>query len=296
MNTNEKESIEQHAKGNTDNRQSDKSYFRGTRTMTILLLTVFGVGFTIAAGFAVNHLTNIGSYEHTRRAFYWMIPALVFFSLIVLLTTWEYLVKPAHDAQMQAERKAASKSPFEISVDIVMGDATRKTQQPVGWYEWIRPQMGQIISPIHRFLTIRITNRQKVISMVKTYRVEALTTDNEWVKLTRMSGTNGIIYWDGDIKEANRVDLIALDHVLESRKMAPDETLEGWAFFELPVDIPMRQPMRVYVQDFGGAEFSQVVEAPTGGGDFAQGMGFTGAGHKDLSKMTLKFYSEVEQP
>src|SRR5437867_3814606 len=130
-----------------------------------------------------------------------------------------------------------------------------------------------MLSPVHQMIAIRLTNRQSVRSMIETYTVEIQTGNGDWIKLIRIDGTRGELYFitKGNPKEAKLVQIAKLDSVLYARTIDPGETVEGVAFFELPKSVEEdNPPLRVYVKDFGGAEMTQIIPSQPQS-DFAQG-------------------------
>lgn len=185
----------------------------------------------------------------------------------------------------------ANAAPFAIAIGTGLGTDQRAVNKAATWYSWYQSPLGDTLSPVHRMMVIRITNRQAVRSQIETYRVEAKTADGRWVRLTWMDGQRGGVYWIfGDARNATHIDIVKLDSVLSNQVLMPNETVEGWAFFEIPENIPLRQPLRVYVKDFGGAEITQEVARPI---EFAQGAGLGQLGTRDLSNAVLRYYSEV---
>jgi hypothetical protein len=95
------------------------------------------------------------------------------------------------------------------------------------------------------------------------------------------------------MKHAMILQMPSLDSVLGDRVIAPRETIEGWAFFELPESISTKQPLRIYVKDFGGAEMIQ--EIPTSTESFSQGVGIKPIGSVDRTGFALRYYSEASR-
>jgi hypothetical protein len=178
--------------------------------------------------------------------------------------------------------------PFKIDIPVMLGQDDRN----FGAAFWLR--QANICSPIHRIMIIRITNQQSIRSMVETYTVETQRQNGTWAKLSHIDPTRGNVFMvEKDMRDATLLHVEALDNVLQNRAITPKETIEGWAFFELPEDIPMEQPLRIYVKDFGGAEIVEVINAAQSEG-FGQGAGFNVIqGKIDLSACAHRYYSET---
>jgi hypothetical protein len=215
-------------------------------------------------------------YENIRTGFFWLIPASCVLVIAILSGYWHNVVKPV----------AKAGNPFTVVV--VTKIATDHRALGPGF--WIRSNNSNARSPIHFLALIRITNLQSVRSMVETYRVEAQRADGTWIKLIRIPGDRGFVYLITDPKQATLLKLSTLDDALDNHAIGPNETVDGWAFFEYPEEIAVKR-LRVYLKDFGGAE--QQTPPIVGTDDFAQQGGFQGIAKTDLSDATVGYYSEI---
>jgi hypothetical protein len=234
-----------------------------------------------------------GGYDNIRTALWWGIGAYIFVGIGLVFAYKDYVIKPIREATHKEE--AGRSGPYAISVVGGMGTDKRAPNSGALWFGY-QSKFGQTLSPIHRMVFIRLTNLQSVRSMIETYRVEIQTTRGEWVRLTRIDGQTGSIYMIfGDPQKAILFDMAVLDSVLSNRVINPRETVEGAAFFELPENIELNRPLRIYVKDFGGAEMTQTIqEQPVG--DFSQGLGMRKLAMVDLSNSKVGYYSEAMLP
>ncbi len=244
----------------------------------------------IAAGIA-SLLVTVFFYYHKQTAACWLtFAAVVLFALAGCLQ-WQ--------KRIWESDSVVHNVPFAITIGTAFAASNRAVNDGAAWYSWYQPPPGgELISPIHWMMIVRITNRQPVRSQIETYRVEAKARDEKWTRLTWMDGESGGIYKiiDGNPKNAITLDMPKMDVILERRILAPNETVEGWVFLEYPENFiphPDAQPFRIYVKDLGGAETVQEVNSPLGqSSEFARGAGFRSLGKADLSGARIGYYSD----
>ena len=254
----------------------------------MLDIGMFVCGFFFAVGgLWISYLGVFGHLKSQRVLGLSVVFGSLFF---LLLGGYFYFLK-----QAGVSETATAPEPFSVTIGGQWGQGERNLLGSWFWlsYNW---KGRATLSPIHRLIFIRITNRQPVKSMIETYSVEAQTAKGDWVKLVWMDGQMGLVYWlSGDIRKAMLVTVPKLDSVLSNRALNPNETVDGWAFFEIPEDIALERPLRIYVKDLGGAEITETIENVPGN-SFTQG----GASVKtertlDLSddNPTVWYYSKV---
>lgn len=191
----------------------------------------------------------------------------------------------------QRLRALPKTSPFSVAIPVRLHQDERTLGGP--FCLDYRSRFGATLSPIHQMIFIRLTNLQPVRSMIETYRVETQNARGEWFKLIRMDGQIGSVYMiSDDLKKATLIKSEALDTVLINRSIAPNETVEGTAYFELPENAGPNAPLRIYVKDFGGAEVVQTIRHSQMA-DFAQGAVLYPVATVDLSNSRLMYYSEA---
>lgn len=145
----------------------------------------------------------------------------------------------------------------------------RQTRDINGAGFWMvhAPQGVQTASPISIALYVRYTNLQSVASMIDSYAVEVRDRNNVWIKLSRVSGKDGIVYSATDLSKALRVNMGegAFDRLLENRNIQPNETVRGWIFLELPKDIIVdnRDKWRFTMRDALGVETTEPMDQLT---------------------------------
>lgn len=242
-------------------------------------ITWVAIGLTIGAIF---YYRSGGNFERLRWAFI----ALGIETLIMLI------LRVAQDRRKRS--KETPRDPFEVILYNMMGSE----QRSLGGVFTYRAQTrgADVICPVHRMAHLRITNRQTVKSQIETYTVEALSDDERWVKLTRVRGNSGGIYWcDSTFTQCQAMDhASSLDTALSNRIKRPDETVDGWVFFELPEDVLLDTKYRIYIKDFGGAEIVKTLRVERPGGDFAQSAEMTmSQGVSNLTGLEPKHYSDV---
>lgn len=266
-------------KNESPERKARSGFFsrkRGRMEVAIQVVTVIAGLLVIATT-----IVAVSSFSNKFTITLWLGYATAIFLLLAGCLYWQ-------KQHWENEKKVA---PFEILVSSSIEVNTRALDLATGWYRWRASPLGDSVSPIHRMMVIRITNRQTVRSQIESYRVEAQMPDGRWVRLIWMNGGACDVYWMDDPRDAKLVDLIKLDSMLLGHTLAPNESVEGWAFFELPEDIPFAQPLRIYVKDYGGAETTQEVNRPA---EFNQWGWWRPTGSYDLSKATFRYYSEVK--
>jgi len=256
-----------------------KAYSMSTVLSLIFLSGLFIVTFAFAF-----HYWQQGNYG---VALWWALGAFVCFGVGITFALRPYALR-----RTEAIKPATASKPFSIAIVNGMGQEDRMLGS-IAWLDY-QSKFGDTLSPIHRTVFIRITNLQNVRCMIETYRVETQKPTGEWVKLTWMDGQKGSVYWIfADIKKSTLMEMEKLDAVLASRTIDPRQTVEGWAFFELPENISLKWPMRVYVKDFGGAEMTQST-TPQEPDSFGQGSSMTKIGVFDLTgRATVRYYSEA---
>jgi hypothetical protein len=252
--------------------ESDKQNFRIMVYTVITIITAsiatVGVGFLVAG------------YQQANRTL------MIYSGLIAWIFTGATIA-----ATMLKDAPESSAPTFSVAAITMIGTRERAS----GGLLWLAHQSydgSTILSPAHRAILIRITNRQPVRSMIETYRVEVLNTRNAWTQLTHIDPTRGTVY-AGDIGAARIISADQmLDHVIQQRNIVPRETIEGWALFEIPEDLGLQQPMRIFVKDFGGAEVTREIATDVNG--FTQGSGLhILGGPTDLRSWRREYYSDT---
>lgn len=158
---------------------------------------------------------------------------------------------------------------------------------------------GDTVTPAQLGLYIEIINRQSVPTVIDAYSVEAQNRASEWFSLVRVQGISGEVFFCiDDPHKARPVDLEnGLDRQIEEKAIAPQATLKGWAFFELPQDIRERSPFRITVEDNTGRAATQITEGADNlkaAKDYVQTAPLhLAAGLKDLTGYRFQMYSEL---
>ena len=272
------------AKTESENHSEKENQFSdGADVAQIKQATIFVLfGVSTLLGMIGAYIWNIGdSFKPASVVF--IILALIFGLVAIIL---QVLAAIRVERPVSILHKSIQTTGEPFSVKIITTFATpHKGMNAAFWYKSFS---SHIVSPIHRMMLVRITNCQKNRSQIETYRVEALTVDNEWKQLTWMDGSRGDVYSiTGDPASAFLVALEKLDSIISSRIVTPNETIEGWTFFEIP-DTPLTHQFRVYVKDFGGAVTNQIVEENHN--EFTQGTQMRFLHKYDLSKATFGYY------
>jgi len=276
----------EHSKGETVGGGKDNPRRNG---MGIFMSTVLiGVGL-LFIGIGANAWAR-GGYGNAVLAAYWGIAGYLVFGIGAGVTYYSYVIRPAKAAIRNTQQSQTQGEPFSVNVVTALGRDDRLLRSAGFWLSY-----GKICSPIHRMLFVQITNMQTVPSVIATYRVEVQKSDGTWIKLTRMDGRIGAVYHLLELKSAYLYSIDTLDAVISNRKIIPKETVEGWALFELPEDLPLALPIRVYVRDYGGAETTQVVSVSSISEDFEQTGGVRPLNKADLSQCKLMFYSDARR-
>jgi hypothetical protein len=229
-------------------------------------------------------------FENIRMGFYWLIPTCIFLSAAVLSGYWYYVVKPARGA---SERKFAVAAEHKF---------LRKNREidAAGFWLLHAPQGVQTLSPIPVAVHVRYTNLQPVASMIDRYTVEAQGSNNEWVRLSRIDGRYGVIYWATNLNDAVRVAMVdgPFDLLLQNKNIQPNETVRGWIFLEIPPNVTIGDDptWRFSVKDMLGVESTgpmpqlKKIEGEEGP---VQGMGLFQPipPKQDLSALPRRFYT-----
>lgn len=256
----------------------------------------------IIGGAILSFLGIIGDLKNRQTLGLWILYATILFAL-----TWAFLyfqkriwdgqssagIKHGSGVETPKDNQTTSSEPFSIIGVTELGTDKRNSGSGL----WIAHQsrIGRIVlSPIHRAIFIRLTNLQTLRSTIETYRVEVLNEHNVWIKLISITPQRGTVYWGGDLSRARLIDTNQmLDVVIQDKIIIPKETIEGWAFFEIPEDLGLWRPMRIYVKDFGGAETTKDISITRTQG-FIQypNLDFSGV-WLDLRKYIQAYYSEV---
>jgi hypothetical protein len=222
------------------------------RTMLDILIYVCGT-LVLIGSLCLGYLGVSGGLKNQR-----ILGLVILYGTLFFVLTGAFLFFYQR-LRVQLAESAQKSKPFAVTIGGQWAQEERTLLGSQFWlsYSW---QGRATISPIHRLMFIRITNRQSVKSMIETYRVEAENAKGEWVQLVWMDGQLGPIYMlSGDIRKAMLLSVPKLDSALTYRAMNPNETVEGWAFFEIPENVPAKSPLRIYVKDMGGAEITETV-------------------------------------
>ncbi|MGH9946384.1 MAG: hypothetical protein ACRD6X_04220 [Pyrinomonadaceae bacterium] len=129
MGNNEKKKTKKHPEQHANLAKNKLCLLRG-KQMSTFLLTILGIAVAIFWGIAINHYTA-GDYENLRRGFWWLIPALISTSAIMLLAYWSYIVEPAREGLRQSD---SEKNP---TPNIVFGDSRLREPLAVGRKPWV---------------------------------------------------------------------------------------------------------------------------------------------------------------
>ena len=159
----------------------------------------------------------------------------------------------------------------------------------------------EIASPISIAIYLRYTNLMPVASMIDGYSVEVNNGNKEWVKLNRIPGTDGTVYWVYDVKQALRVNMEdgAFDRLLQNRNIQPNETVRGWVFLELPKDVPDDKAWRFTMRDATGNESTEIISLTASGNsqtESIQEQGFSVMPPpRDFTNIPKRFYTESQK-
>lgn len=241
------------------------------------------VGIVLIAAMVV----GVSSWEQKLTMTLWL-----GFAAVVLIVLGFCLYLQGRIWQSETRPHPIIPDPFDITFTGQVGQNER-TLSTFLMLKYYTPQGGQMVSPIHKMVMVRITNRQHVDSVIETYRAEIQTPRGDWAKLIRVDGASGVVVAVKDIKNARIIKFAMLDAVLGShRKIVPGETVEGAALFELPDSVGPKPAIRIYVKDFGGAEMSKIIFPQNADSDFAQSWQIQFVGPTDLSNCAFVFWSE----
>jgi hypothetical protein len=155
-----------------------------------------------------------------------------------------------------------------------------------------------VVSPIDVGLHIQVTNTQNVTSRIAGYTVQvAASSEGPWKSLLRLPvGQNEIyIIAIGDLTRAMTMTLLPHDNlaqVLSDRPFGPNETKEGWDFFERSdINTSDLKFIKFHIRDAAGKAASQTIPLPdkrlSGETNF-QNAGLRFVKYRDISKVQFK--------
>ncbi len=276
------EQPEAEAANKANEKPAPREVFRMSNFITFVFIAAFGVLISIA----ISHYFN-RTYDGVKSALWWGLSAYVVLGVATCFAYNEYVIKPIRAAERE---RALNRDPFAIT----FAGSLTSYRRDMHTFLWLRynSKIGFVRSPIHQLINIRLTNLQKVRSMIELYSADIQSADGSWIKLIQMDSTSGVFcYVPEDTKKAKEFALPTLDKVLSSKVIEPNETVEGAAFFELPQDVPDNAPVRFRIKDFGGAEIIRIVKPDN---DFGQPWTITNVGVDiDVTGYATRFYSEV---
>src|SRR5205085_7804176 len=86
-----------------------------------------------------------------------------------------------------------------------------------------------------------------------------------------------------------------LDFLLYERAVHSNDTVSGWALFEIPEghDSVKADQFRVHIKDTAGVEFTEEIASQNPDDDSLQGATLLPMGEVDISGCAVKYYSEV---
>lgn len=124
---------------------------------------------------------------------------------------------------------------------------------------------GPTISPVHLWLSVRITNLQAHPVTIKGYSVESSSSrTGPWVTLAPVSPLLTQLYFASNLKSSEQIDVrhSSLDDVLDNNVLNSDESVRGFGFWECPDPAGCSYSfLRFHFQDASGNNGS-VVCAP----------------------------------
>jgi hypothetical protein len=271
------------------------TFYQSHFALSVLSFFVSFVLFLFVAYVLLRHYVWKDAH-HRKRLKYscYAVGAIALLACVVAFGTRETQQAKPPLPMVSSPIPSSSPAPFSISMDGGMSSEER-TMGARLWYVY-DSKYGRTASPVHKAMVIKLTNNQPTPSVIETYEVEVLNNQNKWVKLTRVNMRSGDIYWVYDnFHEARWLNFRqnSLDNILSMKTLRPRETVRGWAFFEIPEDLGMENPMRIYVKDMGGAEMTQEIKFPLQDDGGLQDNVMPLEGMLDISSYIKRYYSET---
>lgn len=195
------------------------------------------------------------------------------------------------------ENPVVVESPFQASIMATF----RSDRREVGSGFWMGSLTGDnyTISPANVALSLRITNKQVHPVMLAGIAIESKTSDENWVKLIRLSTFGRDIYRiaDDNFSSATLLQLDLLDQLLFNRSVEPHIPITGFVLLEYPevsTDATFLNQFRATITDIDGAEFAIELEntATVEPSDTLQASIIKLIETRDLSQARRKVYSE----
>jgi hypothetical protein len=162
-------------------------------------------------------VSGVLMYKQRETAVIWSTYLALIFTLLVPFLSWQKSVQ-------------AKRAFFVASQTTIL----RHTRDINGAGLWM--VSGGVASPISVAMRIRYTSFAPAAVMIDSFSAETKDSNGKWVKLNRIDGRDGQVFFATNLAQASPVDMGegAFDRLLKDRNIQSNETVRGWILFEIP--------------------------------------------------------------